>query len=110
MIKCRDCITLSYHHLNYLGHDTSVFDSRKIKTVDLHCIFFSGTEQPLSKSAMKKKQKEAEKAAKKAQRQAAQAEQQKQQEADDVSKDLYGDMKMIQSSEKPGETVGKCLL
>ena len=50
-------------------------------------------------------QKEAEKAAKKAQKKSAQAEQQKQNDANDISKDLYGNMKMIQSSEQPGKSL-----
>nr|XP_002125902.1 aspartate--tRNA ligase, cytoplasmic [Ciona intestinalis] len=57
--------------------------------------------KPMSKKALKKQQKDAEKAAKKAQRQQEQADAQQKADADDVSKDLYGDMVMIQSSEKP---------
>ena len=64
-------------------------------------LYYRSDGKPLSKNALKKMQKEAEKAAKKAQKK-AQAEQQKQTEADDVAKDFYGDMKMIQSSEQPG--------
>ena len=49
---------------------------------------------------MKKLQKEKEKAAKKAAKQAAQQAQQVQEE--DIAKEFYGNMKMIQSTEKPG--------
>ncbi|CAK8671483.1 aspartate--tRNA ligase, cytoplasmic-like [Clavelina lepadiformis] len=65
----------------------------------------AGDAKPLSKSALKKQQKEAEKAAKKAQRKAELAEAQKQEQADDISKDLYGFMTMIQSTEKPDRSL-----
>uniref|UniRef100_H2YQ12 Aspartyl-tRNA synthetase n=1 Tax=Ciona savignyi TaxID=51511 RepID=H2YQ12_CIOSA len=57
--------------------------------------------KPLSKKALKKQQKEAEKAAKKAQRQQELSEAQQKSDAEDISKDLYGDMVMIQSTERP---------
>lgn len=59
-------------------------------------------DKPVSKKGLKKQQKEAEKAAKKAQRKAELDAEQKESEKDDVSKHLYGDMKMIQSVEKIG--------
>merc|ERR1712142_21958 len=56
-------------------------------------------EKKLSKNALKKMQKEKEKAAKKAAKQAAQQATQLQEE--DIAQDKYGNMKMIQSTEKP---------
>lgn len=56
-------------------------------------------EKKLSKNALKKMQKEKEKAAKKAAKQAAQQATQVQEE--DIAQDKYGNMKMIQSTEKP---------
>ncbi|XP_039267320.2 aspartate--tRNA ligase, cytoplasmic-like [Styela clava] len=55
---------------------------------------------PTSKKALKKQQKEAEKAAKKAQRKAELDAEQQANQQEDVSKEFYGDMKMIQSTEK----------
>ncbi|XP_066299678.1 aspartate--tRNA ligase, cytoplasmic-like [Branchiostoma lanceolatum] len=57
--------------------------------------------KPLSKKALKKQQKDAEKAAKKAQRQAQQAAEADTQVTEDFSKDRYGNMAMLQSTEKP---------
>lgn len=59
-------------------------------------------EKPISKKALKKQQKEAEKAAKKAQRKAEVDAEQQANQQEDFSKDYYGDMKMIQSTEKLG--------
>lgn len=67
----------------------------------MHLFFFSAEgEKKLSKNALKKMQKEKEKAAKKAAKQAAQQATQVQEE--DIAKDFYGNMKMVQSTEKPG--------
>lgn len=57
-------------------------------------------DKPISKKALKKQQKEAEKAAKKAQRKAEVDAEQQANQQEDFSKEYYGDMKMIQSSEK----------
>lgn len=64
----------------------------------------SGGENQPSKKGLKKQQKAAEKEAKKEARKQAQGEQQVSQE-EDVSKDLYGNMPMIQSTERPDRTI-----
>ncbi|XP_067687206.1 aspartate--tRNA ligase, cytoplasmic-like isoform X1 [Haliotis asinina] len=65
---------------------------------------------PLSKKALKKQQKEAEKALKKAahrQQEQAQNPQAAEQEKEDYAKDHYGQVRMIQSRDKPERTLLK---
>lgn len=63
-----------------------------------------GSENQPSKKGLKKQQKAAEKEAKKEARKQAQGEQQASQE-EDVSKGFYGNMPMIQSTERPDRTI-----
>lgn len=67
----------------------------------------SQDDKPMSKKGLKKQQKEAEKLAKKQQRQAEVAEQTMATEEEDFSKHCYGNLPLIQSTEKPDRQMRK---